>query len=271
MEAIAMKRMVPALMTMAALAAGAANADAASLRGSRAQMEQQNMVARQHELAFYRTGEEIGAAVERGDLVPLRGNDDYDVADFVRYPYAHPAAVLFVERLSAQYREECGQKLVVTSAVRPTSGQPRNAHELSVHPAGMALDLRVSDRAACRSWLEGALMNLERRGVINGIREYNPPHYHVAVYPEQYAAYAAERMASEPAALAADAAGASAAAAPAAAAPAPTGSQAAVAAASLSAGIPLGTRIAMAAMVILALGLPIGHQAVKDRRRALTL
>jgi hypothetical protein len=169
-----------------------------SLRGSPASMQEQNRVAKDHGLAFYRTATEIRRAVADGALAELRGNDDYAVADFVQYPYLRPEVVLFVERLGAQYREACGQRLVVTSAVRPTSEQPSNAHSLSVHPAGMAVDLRVSDRAECRSWIEMALMNLERQGVINGIREFRPPHYHVAVFPEPYLAYAQERMLSEP-------------------------------------------------------------------------
>ena len=170
---------------------------APSLRGSPAAMMQQNRVAKDHGLAFYRTGAEIRAAFERGYLVELSGNENYAVADFVSFPYLQPAGKLFIERLSAQYREACGQKLVVTSAVRPTSGQPSNAHRLSVHPAGMAVDLRVSDRASCRDWLESALLNLETRGVLNGIREFHPPHYHVAIFPEQYLAYAEERMKDE--------------------------------------------------------------------------
>jgi hypothetical protein len=182
---------------LATVAIDPTDALAASLRGSPAAMVEQNRVARDHGLAFYRTPADIHAAVERGDLVELTGNDDYAVADFVRFPFLQPAAVLFVERLSAQYRQACGQKLVVTSAVRPSNGQPSNSHRLSVHPAGMAVDLRVSDRAECRSWLEGTLMALERRGVLNGIREFHPPHYHVAVYPEPYLAYVAELEAAE--------------------------------------------------------------------------
>jgi hypothetical protein len=197
-----MRRSTLAGVALAAALSGVtatvAEANSASLRGSRAQMVQQNTVAKQHGLSFYRTPADIQAGVARGDLVELTGNANYDVADFVRHPYARPAAKLFVERLAAQYHAACGQKLVVTSAVRPENGQPGNAHALSVHPAGMAIDLRVSDRATCRAWLENALMNMERRGVINGIREHHPPHYHVAVYPEQYLAYAAERAAEEP-------------------------------------------------------------------------
>jgi hypothetical protein len=194
-----MRRILGLTLGLALGGAGTADAaaTAASLRGSPAAMVQQNRVAQEHELTFYRTPAEIHAAVAAGDLVELTGDENYAVADFVRFPFVQPAALLFVERLSAQYRDACGQKLVVTSAVRPSNGQPSNAHRLSVHPAGMALDLRVSDRAACRSWLEGTLLSLERRGVLNGIREFHPPHYHVAVFPKQYLAYAHERMAAE--------------------------------------------------------------------------
>jgi hypothetical protein len=252
-----------AVLATAAVAAVAASAEAssASLRGSRAAMEQQNRVAKDHALDFFRTAPEIHAAVTRGDLVELTGNADYEVADFVRYPYAHPAAVLFVERLSAQYRDACGQKLVVTSAVRPQDRQPRNAHALSVHPAGMALDLRVSDREACRSWLENALLNLESRAVLNGIREFHPPHYHVAVFPGPYMAYAAERMREEAAALAA-------------AAPAdePVEAAAVLAAGAVAELVELPPRRragALAAAVFLAvLAVPLGGGVLVGRRRA---
>ena len=115
----------------------------ASLRGSPAGMQLQNRVAQDHGLAFYRTPAEILSAYEEGRLLKLRPNEDYDVADFVEQPYLDPAALLFVERLAAQYRTACGQRLVVTSAVRPTSNQPPNAHALSVHPRHSATRVNV--------------------------------------------------------------------------------------------------------------------------------
>jgi hypothetical protein len=247
--------MLAATIALSGVAAASADASSSSLRGSRAAMLEQNQVARAHGLAFHSTPNDIRAAVERGDLVPLTGNADYEVADFVRFPYAHPAAHLFVERLSVQYREACGQKLVVTSAVRPASGQPRNAHALSVHPAGMALDLRVSDRSSCREWLESALLNLERQGVLNGIREFRPPHYHVAIFPEQYMAWAVERMAAEAAEAAAivvETAEAVTPVTPATAAPEPVPAP--------------RRRLPVAATALLILALPLGTRALKRRR-----
>jgi hypothetical protein len=48
------------------------------------------------------------------------------------------------------------------------------------------------------------LLQLENSGVLDVTRERNPPHYHVAVFPLAYAAYAGKRAATE-AARAADA------------------------------------------------------------------
>jgi len=188
-----MRRTFMLALALSVGSAGAAESafasERASLKGSAASMAEQNRVAKDHGLSFFRTEADIRAAAARGDLVELTGNDDYEVASFVSLPYSVPAVRTFVEDLSRGYREACGQKLVVTSATRASSKQPKNAHNLSVHPAGMALDLRVSDRASCRQWLEATLMSHERAGLLNGIREFHPPHYHVAIYPASYMAY----------------------------------------------------------------------------------
>jgi hypothetical protein len=168
-----------------------------SLRGSPAAMQQQHQVALMHELPFYRTEEEILEAIARGELVEMHGSAVYEVANFVDLPYLHPAARLFVTRTAAQYHEACGRPLVVTSGVRATTQQPRNAHSLSVHPTGIAVDLRVHPEEECQQWLESKMLALEEEGVINGIREFRPPHYHVAVFPAQYMAYVGEALAAE--------------------------------------------------------------------------
>jgi len=161
-----------------------------SLRGSRSSMVRQNAVARKLDYTFLRTADQIEDFVAKGLLVRIDGNDDYEIAN-VSYPYVRPEVELFVRRLSRQHRAACGEKLVVTSATRPLSKQPRNAHPLSVHPAGMAVDLRVSSNRECREWLADALLSLEAKSLLDVTREYRPPHFHVAVFPEAYAAYAA--------------------------------------------------------------------------------
>lgn len=164
------------------------SASAQSLRGSRATMVEQHSVAQKHDFSFLRTTTQVRKFVDMGLLTRMPGNGDYGLAN-VSFPYARPAVKTFIERLAGQYHSACGERLIVTSLTRPASRQPRNSSDLSVHPAGMAVDLRVSNRSACRSWIERTLLSLEGTGVIDATRERYPAHYHVAVYPEPYLHY----------------------------------------------------------------------------------
>ena len=176
------------LLLTLVLPVGAAHA--AGLAGSPASMRRQNEIARENHLAFARSTADVRASVDSGALVAVRPSRDVVLAD-VSQPYARAEIALFVERLGAQYRAAMGSPLVVTSLTRPAGAQPRNAHALSVHPAGMAVDLRVPASSTQRAWLEETLLSLEGAGVLDVTRERRPPHYHVAVYPAAYAAYVA--------------------------------------------------------------------------------
>lgn len=163
---------------------------AQSLRGSHRSLDVQNRVAGDHDFTFLSTPADVERFVDLGLLVPLRGDGNYRVHR-VSFPWVRPEVRTFVERLASQYRSACGRRLVVTSATRPENRQPRNASSRSVHPTGMAVDLRRSNYTACRSWLENVLLYLERQGVVEATRESRPPHYHVAVFPKPYAGYVA--------------------------------------------------------------------------------
>src|SRR5688500_5432851 len=126
--------------------------------------------------------------VSSGVLVPVQGKRNY-VLHGVSFEVARPEVKLFIERLGSQYRRACGEALVVTSLTRPTSLQPVNASRRSVHPTGMAIDLRRSSNARCRRWLESTLIALEQRHILEATLERNPPHYHVALFPAEYLAY----------------------------------------------------------------------------------
>lgn len=175
-----------ALLLLALLAGQ--TAEAQSLRGSSASLDIQNRVARQHDYTYLRTGNQVKRFVRAGYLVPVRGGADFEL-HAVSFPYARPEVAVFLERLGRQYRSACGEKLVVTSLTRPQSRQPRNASSRSVHPTGMAMDLRRSSSARCRRWLEDVLVSLERAKLLEATRERYPPHYHVALFPHQYVAY----------------------------------------------------------------------------------
>ena len=172
--------------------AGPAHA-AASLQPTRAGLLRQALGARNHNFSHLENERQVHEFVRRGLLTPLRSNADYYIHPGVRYAVARPEVKVFVERLAQQYRAGCGERLVVTSLMRPKDRQPRNSHPLSVHPTGMALDLRVSNSQKCRAWLENALIGLEARGVVEAARERRPPHYHVVVFPRDYARYVAGR------------------------------------------------------------------------------
>lgn len=162
--------------------------DAQTLRGSAASMDRQHRVAVAHDYTFLAKTGDVKRFVELGLLVPIKGDANYEL-HAVSFPYARPAVRTFIERLAAQYVSACGEKLVVTSLTRPETRQPRNASDISVHPAGMAVDLRISRRTKCRRWMESTLVSLEETGVLEATRERNPAHYHVAVFPRQYLSY----------------------------------------------------------------------------------
>lgn len=167
---------------------GATCVYAQSLKGSPTAMRRQHSVAEQQEYTFLVTASEVRRFVDKGLLVRLTGDANYALTG-VSFPYARSAVKVFVERLASQYRSACGEKLVVTSLTRPLSRQPRNSSRLSVHPAGMAVDLRQSRTNGCRRWLEGTLASMESKGLIDATRERRPVHYHVAVFPPAYERY----------------------------------------------------------------------------------
>jgi LysM repeat protein len=172
--------------------AGAPSPEAQSLLGSRASLLKQNEEAQEHDFSYLQTASDVRDFADQGLLVRIPGDGDYQVAD-ASFPYARPEVKTFIERLAGQYRGACGERLVVTSLTRPADRQPWNASPLSVHPTGMAIDLRRSSRPACRAWLEKNLLVLEDNGVIEATKESHPPHYHVAVFPKPYLQYLASR------------------------------------------------------------------------------
>lgn len=134
-----------------------------------------------HGLTFYRTPTDIDHAVAEGKLVQLTGDSTYELSRGVGFSYATREARQFVLAFAPQYHAACGTPLMVTSAARPTSRQPRNANPYSVHPTGIAIDLRRPPAGACQRWLRAALTQLEDQGYVEATEERHPVHVHVAV------------------------------------------------------------------------------------------
>jgi LysM repeat protein len=160
-------------------------AQAQSLKGSPTSVEKQYQLAQSYGFNFVKTASEVAPNVESGELHRVSPGRYIELHD-VSYPYAVSETRLFLDRLSRQYHAACGEKLTVTSLLRPVSNQPANAVALSVHPTGMAVDLRIPAKSKCRSWLEDTLLYLEKERVLDVTRERHPAHYHVAVYAKPY-------------------------------------------------------------------------------------
>ena len=179
-------------LLLSTLLASPAIAGAQSLRGSRESIDRMYRQARSERLSFFETPSIVRRQVAAGRLVRLEPGTRFTLHR-VTYPFARPATRTFVQRLGAQYRDACGERLVVTSAVRPATRQPANSASRSVHPTGMAVDLRKPTNPRCLRWLRTVLLDLERAGLIEATEEYAPPHFHVAVFPTAYRRYAATR------------------------------------------------------------------------------
>ena len=145
-------------------------------------------------LDFYETTSDIRRAVVRGELVRLTSNRHYVVSN-IRMPYVRRETKAFVTDLSLDYHRACGAPMVVTSATRPMSRKLVNGSTLTVHPTGMAIDLRKPS-GRCLTWLRRTLITAERRGVIEATEERQPPHFHVAVLPGRFEKVAASKSRS---------------------------------------------------------------------------
>lgn len=168
---------------------------AQSLKGSRFSMERQNQQAVSYGYTFLETPGDVSSFVNEGHLVRIDETATLELHN-VSYPYARPEVRTFIERFSDQYVKTCGERLIVTSLTRPIDEQPVNASSDSVHPTGMAVDMRVPSGTTCRKWLERTLLSMERDGVLDVTREKHPSHYHVAVFTKHYEEYVAAQSAT---------------------------------------------------------------------------
>lgn len=179
-----------------ALLAFAGTAAAEGLGGSPASMVHQHSVAVSEKYAFLRTPLDVARLAKDGQLVLVTPDSELVLAG-VSFPYARPEVLALVRRIARDYRDSTGKTLTVTSLTRPAALQPRNAHKLSVHPAGMAVDFRVPGTPAERAWLERTLLGLEKAGMLDVTREKTPAHYHVAVFAEPTLAWVSRRDAAD--------------------------------------------------------------------------
>jgi Family of unknown function (DUF5715) len=159
--------------------------DTVSLKGGELTKPKQAFdYAKTIKLQFVHSDKELETLVRAGTLVDI--SSPYiklvDVSDH----YALPVTSDFVRRLAKQYNTAGCGALVVTSAVRQTKNQPKNASPWSVHPTGMSIDFRIPKDTRCRTWLDDSLRKIEATKRIDATREHYHAHYHVVVIKETY-------------------------------------------------------------------------------------
>jgi hypothetical protein len=169
------------LLAAAAAAAllAARPAGAQTLRGSPSSVERAYDTAVSRGLTFHRSAATVQRAVKEKTFVRLTGAG-YRL-NRVALPYVLPATRVVLEELAAAYWRACGERLVVTSAVRPVGFRLTNGNARSVHPTGLAFDLR-SPHGRCRTWIRRRLLAMEREGRVDATEERFPAHFHVVVY-----------------------------------------------------------------------------------------
>lgn len=184
-------RLTPLLVAagMALAAAWPHAAAGQSLRGSRRSVTRMHDRAVANRLRFYENQRTVRTATAEGRFVRLRGNGDYQVAITGDAAVVLPGTRDFVQELASRYRAACGSPLVVTGALRPLSRHLANSSSQSVHPTGMAVDLRKPS-GRCLTWLRRTLLAQERAGLIEATEEHHPPHFHIAVFPGAARRYA---------------------------------------------------------------------------------
>ena len=156
----------------------------ASLKSSPESIGHMFLVALAGKLTFFPTVREVRESIANGLLVQLSGNDDYLVDEWVSFPYVLRETKLFLEHFALEYHLACRTQLVLTSGTRPVTPKLPNASPISVHPVGMAIDIRTPRNLGCRNWLDDTLIFSRAVGDIEANWEIAPPHYHIAILPQ---------------------------------------------------------------------------------------
>lgn len=137
------------------------------------------------------TSDNFDGLVRSGDLVRLEG-PNIRLRSARVIPYVIPSTRDFVLQLAYDFGQQgCGE-LVVNDALRVAGSiMPSAASSFSVHPRGMAVDIRVNGISErCETWMNTYLMENEAEGKVDATREHwkvvrgqrvPNPHFHLVV------------------------------------------------------------------------------------------
>jgi hypothetical protein len=167
----------------------------------------QNKEIDANKLERYQDYDDVAAAVERGELVPIPVSNALAVDKRldVRRRYVRPWTAKFLTDLSRGFYAEFHQPLMVDSAVRPLEVQkklrrrnrnaaPTEGEAASSHMAGLTVDLARSYMTPRMvRWMELQLLVLHADGLVEVEEEHHQLCFHIMVAKR----YDGERIAVE--------------------------------------------------------------------------
>lgn len=156
--------------------------------GSPESITMQHSYAEKGHLSFMQSESDVKKSLRSRLLFPITLNPHVKLHK-VSFPYGLFTTQLFVDWFAKRHKNACGVGMTITSGTRPRNRQPSNAHKLSVHPTGMAVDIRIPATEECEWWMMNETLWLESLGVIDVTREFYSPHFHIAVFPERFLEY----------------------------------------------------------------------------------
>jgi hypothetical protein len=141
--------------------------------------KQQFGYAMENQLPFMTNEADYETRIASGYFVRLEGPF---LEVHAKRPYALPSTVAFATEMSVAYNTfGCG-RLVIKDTLRLTTERPKNGSPESVHPAGMALDIRTKYiPVECADWLRTYISQKEAEGKVDGTQEWKPEHLHIVV------------------------------------------------------------------------------------------
>lgn len=175
---------------------GAGVAEAQSFLGSRGSLREQNRQADRENLTRLQTDAQLARFKQAGLLVPLPGNAHIRIDTRLdeKWRWCRPWTREFLLDFGVAHHQKFRTALQVNSAVRTSARQrqlersnpnaARAAGELgSSHLTGSTVDItKLGMSAEEIQWMRNRLRDLQRRGLIRVVEEFNQSVFHVMVF-----------------------------------------------------------------------------------------
>ena len=147
--------------------------------------EQQRSFALSKGLPLASNEAEYRALIANGTFVRLESGPYLQV--LAGRPYVRAETAQFVQQMAQSYSGAGCGRMIVIGAGRLTTEIYENSSPFTVHPFGMAVDIRTNARfgisTTCADWLRAYAKEKEAELLADGTHELDPEHLHLVVVP----------------------------------------------------------------------------------------